>query len=79
MRAHRASAGAGEGGGQGKATFATLAHVVIAKFNHHLPLYRQAEMMTAQGLELDRSTLAGWAGQAAGLLAPIADRIREEG
>lgn len=64
---------------KGKATFATLAHVVVAKFDHHLPLYRQAEMMAAQGVELDRSTLAGWTGQAAALLAPIADRIREDG
>jgi transposase len=64
---------------RGKASFATLAHVVVSKFDHHLPLYRQAEMMAAQGIEIDRSTLAGWAGQAAGLLAPIVSRIREEG
>ena len=55
---------------RGKATFATLAHVVVSKFDHHLPLYRQAEMMAAQGLDIDRSTLAGWAGQAAALLDP---------
>lgn len=64
---------------RGKATFATLAHVVVAKFDHHLPLYRQAEMMAAQGLDHDRSTLAGWAGQAAHLLDPIVQRIREQG
>lgn len=64
---------------RGKATFATLAHVVVSKFDHHLPLYRQAEMMAAQGLDIDRSTLAGWAGQAAHLLDPIVSRIREEG
>ena len=64
---------------RGKASFATLAHVVVSKFDHHLPLYRQAEMMAAQGIDIDRSTLAGWAGQAAGLLAPIVSRIREEG
>src|SRR3546814_2422927 len=52
---------------RGKASFATLAHVVVHKFDHHLPLYRQAEMMAAQGLDIDRSTLAGWAGQAAHL------------
>lgn len=64
---------------RGKATFGTLAHVVVAKFDHHLPLYRQAEIMAAQGVEIDRSTLAGWAGQAAHLLEPIVTRIREEG
>lgn len=64
---------------RGKATFATLAHVVVAKFDHHLPLYRQAEMMGSQGVDIDRSTLAGWAGQAAHLLDPIVQRIRDKG
>ena len=64
---------------RGKATFATLAHIVVAKFDHHLPLYRQAEMMAAQGIDIDRSTLAGWTGQTAALLDPIVARIRELG
>ncbi len=64
---------------RGKATFGTLAHVVVSKFDHHLPLYRQAEMMAAQGIDIDRSTLSGWTGQAAALLDPIVSRIREEG
>ena len=64
---------------RGKASFATLAHVIVNKFDHHLPLYRQAEMMATQGIDIDRSTLAGWAGQAAHLLDPIVSRIREEG
>ena len=64
---------------RGKATFGTLAHIVVNKFDHHLPLYRQAEMMAAQGIDIDRSTLAGWSGQAAALLDPIVSRIREEG
>ncbi|WP_413716360.1 IS66 family transposase [Sphingomonas sp. R1] len=62
---------------RGKASFATLAHVVVSKFEHHLPLYRQAEMMAAQGLDIDRSTLVGWAGQAAALLDPVVARIRD--
>jgi transposase len=37
---------------RGKASFGTLAHVVVSKFDHHLPLYRQAEMMAAQGLDI---------------------------
>lgn len=35
--------------------------------------------MAAQGVDFDRSTLAGWAGQAAHLLDPIVTRIRDEG
>jgi transposase len=64
---------------RGNATFGTLAHVVVSKFDHHLPLYRQTEMMAAQGIGLDRSTLAGWTGQAAALLDPIVSRIRDQG
>ena len=64
---------------RGKATFATLAHVVVSKFDHHLPLYRQAEMMAAQGIDIDRSILAGWTEQALVLLDPIVSRIRDEG
>jgi transposase len=64
---------------RGRATFATLAHVIVSKFDHHLPLYRQAEMMAAQGIDIDRSTLAGWTGQASALLDPIVSRIRAEG
>lgn len=69
----------GDNGARGKATFGTLPHVVVSKFDHHLPLYRQAEIMAAQGIEIDRSTLAGWVGQAAVLLDPIISRIREVG
>lgn len=64
---------------RGKATFATLAHIIVSKFDHHLPLYRQSEMMAAQGVDIDRSTLAGWAGQASALLDPVINRIRELG
>lgn len=62
---------------RGKASFRMISHVIVQKFDHHLPLYRQAEMMAAQGLDIDRSTLAGWAGQGAALLDPIVARIKE--
>ena len=35
--------------------------------------------MAAQGIEIDRSTLAGWVGKASALLDPIVSRIRSEG
>ena len=64
---------------RGKATFRFIAHLITSKWDHHLPLYRQAEMFAAQGLDVDRSTLAGWVGQGCALLRPIAERIREIG
>jgi len=62
---------------RGKASFRTIAHVIVSKFAHHLPLYRQAEMLAEQGIAIDRSTLAGWTGQGAALLDPIVTRLKE--
>ncbi len=45
-------------------TEATVAHVAVARFADHQPLYRQAQMMARQGVMLDRSTLAFWMGGA---------------
>ena len=41
-----------------------LAHVLVAKYADHLPLYRQSEIYAREGVDLDRSTLAGWVGAA---------------
>ena len=43
----------------------------------HLPLYRQSEIYAREGLELDRSTLCDWVGQAAWLLDPVVAAIRQ--
>jgi transposase len=43
---------------------------------NHLPLYRQSEIYAREGVELCRSTLAGWVGAASELLAPLVDQIR---
>ena len=37
-----------------------LAHVLVNKYADHLPLYRQSQIFDREGLDLDRSTLAGW-------------------
>ena len=54
-----------------------LAHVLVAKYADHLPLYRQAEIYAREGVDLDRSTLAGWVGATSELLAPLIDRVRD--
>jgi len=48
-----------------------LAHVLVAKYCDHLPLYRQSGIYAREGVELDRSTLAGWVGQCSALLRPL--------
>jgi len=39
------------------------------------PLYRQSQIFGRTGIELNRSTLAGWVGKSAMLLEPLADAI----
>jgi hypothetical protein len=46
-----------------------------AKYADHLPLYRQSQIFGREGLDLDRSTLADWAGKSTALLEPLADAI----
>ena len=59
-------------------TEATVAHVLVAKYADHLPLYRQSQIYARQGINLDRSTLADWVGKAAFLLRPIHERLFEK-
>jgi transposase len=54
-----------------------LAHVIVSKFADHLPLYRQSEIYARQGVEISRSTLAGWVGASSDLLAPLVDAIQK--
>jgi transposase len=43
----------------------------------HLPLYRQAQMLAVQGLDIKRSVLAFWVGYAAAELKPVYLLLRE--
>jgi transposase len=62
----------------GLPTEALVAHVVVSKYADHLPLYRQAQIYSRQGIDLDRSTLADWTGRAAFLLRPLQERLLEK-
>ena len=54
-----------------------LAHVLVSKYGDHLPLYRQSQIYNREGVDLDRSTLAGWVGKSTALLEPLADAIKK--
>jgi transposase len=58
-------------------TEALVAHVLVARYADHLPLYRQTQMMARQGVILERSTLSFWMGYAAAEVAPVVARLRE--
>ena len=54
-----------------------LAHVLVAKYSDHLPLYRQSEIYAREGVELERSTLADWVGGSSELLKPLVEAVRQ--
>ena len=60
---------------RGRASPGLLAHVLVAKFADHLPLYRQSEIYERAGVDLERSTLADWVGQCSALLRPLIDAL----
>ena len=61
---------------RGRAAPGMLAHLLVSKYTDHLPLYRQSGIYARDGLDLDRSTLSDWVGQAVWLLQPIVEGIR---
>src|SRR6267154_2315837 len=52
-----------------------LAHVAVSKYLDHQPLYRQSEIYGRQGIDLDRSTMAGWIGAISTLVEPLVDAL----
>jgi transposase len=59
----------------GLPTEALVADVVVSKYAWHQPLYRQAQMLAAESIEINRATLANWVGFAAFELAPLYERL----
>ena len=61
----------------GMPTEATVAHVLVARYADHLPLYRQARILARQGIEIGRAILADWTGTAAREIVPVVRRMHE--
>ncbi|WP_136621993.1 MULTISPECIES: IS66 family transposase [Mesorhizobium] len=59
----------------GLATPALLAHVLVSKYCDHTPLYRQSQIFARHGVDLARSTLAGWVGGACWWLDALHERL----
>ena len=52
-----------------------LAHMIVAKFCDHIPLYRQAQIDARAGVEIDRSQRAEWLGHMTWLLSPLVELV----
>ena len=55
-----------------------VAHIVVAKYADHCPLYRQAQILARQGITIDRASLAFWVGYAAAEIKPLWRLLRNE-
>ena len=62
---------------KGLATTGLLAHVLVAKYADHLPLYCQQKIFERAGVKLATSTLADWVGVCGVRLQPIVDALRQ--
>jgi len=61
---------------RGRAGAGLLAHVLVAKYADHLPLYRQSDIYAREGVDLSRSTLADGVGQCHTLLRPLINELK---
>ncbi|MFG1352638.1 IS66 family transposase [Xanthobacter autotrophicus] len=59
----------------GPATPALIAQVLVSKYCDHTPLYRQSQIFARHGVDLARSTLAGWVGGACWWLEALQERL----
>lgn len=53
-----------------------LAHVLVAKFNDHLPLYRQEAIFQRMGVDIARNTLAHWVIKSSEVLLPLVQLLQ---
>ncbi len=63
---------------RGKPGSGLLAHVLVAKYADHLPLYRQSGIYAREGVDVERSTLADWVGRSTALLDPLIAALRKD-
>jgi transposase len=62
---------------RGLAAPGLLAHVFVAKYCDHPPLYRQSVMYAREAVTLERATMAEWVGAASSLLTPLVETIHQ--
>lgn len=63
---------------KGIATAGLVAYIAVAKYSDALPLYRQEKIFSRMGIEINRSTMAGWVVKAAESCEPLMGLLRCE-
>jgi transposase len=62
---------------KGIPTAGLAAHVLVAKFADHVPLYRQSGIFSRAGMSISDSTLGQWVGRCGVQLQPLVEALRE--
>jgi transposase len=62
----------------GYASAGLISTIILSKYAHHLPLYRQEQMSARWGAKLSRKTMADWVAVAADWFNPIYLLIKED-
>lgn len=60
------------------ATPGLLAHILISKYNDHVPLYRQEHILRRYQIDIARSTLCHWALSCGELFQPLVDLMKQQ-
>jgi transposase len=63
---------------QGQPGPGLLAHVLLSKYDDHLPLYRQQQQLARLGVDFARQTLCDWVEKGAEWLQPIVREMKRE-
>lgn len=62
----------------GNAGASLLAHLLVSKYQDHLPFYRQLEIFKRSGVHLAASTVNDWCTSAINLLEPLYQTLRKQ-
>ena len=63
---------------KGLATSELLSHILVSKYQDHLPLHRQEQIFAREGIDLVRSTLCDWVKECAKLLSVIVEEMKKD-
>ena len=63
---------------QGQPGPGLLAHVLLSKYDDHMPLYRQQQQLARLGVDFARQTLCDWVEKGAQWLQPIVREMKRE-
>ncbi len=57
---------------------ALLSHIIISKYENHLPLYRQQQMFSRHGVHLTRDVMANWVIRFGNAVVPLINLLKDE-